>query len=91
MRISKSKTVLHFQGGAPKNRRQFYTLMVQHHQSVELSSWEHHPENVELFYFLEILLNTGEKKEKKKKEKEKGNKEEDEKEEEEEAEEEQER
>ena len=39
--------------------------------------WEHHPENVELFYFLEIFISTGEKEEKKKKEEEKGNKEED--------------
>ena len=40
--------------------------------------WEHHPENVELFYFLEILISTGEKEEKKKREEGKGNKEEDE-------------
>ena len=32
----KSKRVLHFQGGAPRNRRQFYTLKVVHHESVEL-------------------------------------------------------
>ena len=38
---------------------------------------EHHPENVELFYFLYIFVGTVEKEEKNKKEEEKGNKEED--------------
>ena len=43
-----------------------------------VDSWEHHLENVELSYFLKILISTAEKEEKKKKEEEKGNKEEDE-------------
>ena len=34
----KSKTVLHFRGGALENRPQFYTFGVHHLQSVELSS-----------------------------------------------------
>ena len=49
--------------------------------------WEHHPENVELFYFLYIFVGTVEKKEKNKKRRKKGNKEEDEEEKEEEGEE----
>ena len=39
--------------------------------------WEHHPENVKLFYFLYIFVGTVEKEEKNIKEEEKGNKEED--------------
>ena len=54
--------------------------------------WEHHPESVELFYFLQIFVGTEEKGEKgNKKEKGKGNKEEDKEEEEDEAEEEKEK